>query len=305
MDAPVPPEAQEALPPNQQEPQQPGQAPQTQEPQQPEPQPASQPQEPPKTQVSPDPPTDSEETDETQEDQTATEETAEETTEETTDDSKRSPVKSKTISTSAAPAKPAQRAKPRLGPNLPIKVREIFQAEAIAAAKAVKKGTSVKVPCAVQRCRCPAYSFIPSRPEEIGEMWLRKRKDFDISAWRAKCRCSHTHEEHRPLGGHACRAKDCRCQFFESNFLCAACDRKWEAHQTYFETTEMRRKSKLPFGEDYFPFAEIPELRNIVMSGNAAGGSGYKSLEDEIAATTTTSRALPFPSSGPWNATQR
>ncbi|XP_069061765.1 protein FAM221B isoform X4 [Pleurodeles waltl] len=284
MDAPVPPEAQEALPPNQQEPQQPGQAPQTQEPQQPEPQPASQPQEPPKTQVSPDPPTDSEETDETQEDQTATEETAEETTEETTDDSKRSPVKSKTISTSAAPAKPAQRAKPRLGPNLPIKVREIFQAEAIAAAKAVKKGiyvgwrcpeynwdcfrlgdeskcfcghllkqhqsytgTSVKVPCAVQRCRCPAYSFIPSRPEEIGEMWLRKRKDFDISAWRAKCRCSHTHEEHRPLGGHACRAKDCRCQFFESNFLCAACDRKWEAHQTYFETTEMRRKSKLPF----------------------------------------------------------
>ncbi|XP_069061764.1 protein FAM221B isoform X3 [Pleurodeles waltl] len=295
MDAPVPPEAQEALPPNQQEPQQPGQAPQTQEPQQPEPQPASQPQEPPKTQVSPDPPTDSEETDETQEDQTATEETAEETTEETTDDSKRSPVRI------------------YVGWRCPEYNWDCFRLgdeSKCFCGHLLKQhqsytGTSVKVPCAVQRCRCPAYSFIPSRPEEIGEMWLRKRKDFDISAWRAKCRCSHTHEEHRPLGGHACRAKDCRCQFFESNFLCAACDRKWEAHQTYFETTEMRRKSKLPFGEDYFPFAEIPELRNIVMSGNAAGGSGYKSLEDEIAATTTTSRALPFPSSGPWNATQR
>ncbi|XP_069061766.1 protein FAM221B isoform X5 [Pleurodeles waltl] len=274
MDAPVPPEAQEALPPNQQEPQQPGQAPQTQEPQQPEPQPASQPQEPPKTQVSPDPPTDSEETDETQEDQTATEETAEETTEETTDDSKRSPVKSKTISTSAAPAKPAQRAKPRLGPNLPIKVREIFQAEAIAAAKAVKKGIYVG-------WRCPEYNWDCFR---LGD--------------ESKCFCGHLLKQHQSY-------TDCRCQFFESNFLCAACDRKWEAHQTYFETTEMRRKSKLPFGEDYFPFAEIPELRNIVMSGNAAGGSGYKSLEDEIAATTTTSRALPFPSSGPWNATQR
>lgn len=37
-------------------------------------------------------------------------------------------------------------------------------------------------------CPCKKFAFIPQRPEEIGEWWLPRRKDFDITKWRAKCK---------------------------------------------------------------------------------------------------------------------
>lgn len=49
------------------------------------------------------------------------------------------------------------------------------------------------------------FCFIPSRPEEVGEFWLKKRATFDPKAWRAQCRCKHTHEEHAATGAHPCR----------------------------------------------------------------------------------------------------
>lgn len=60
------------------------------------------------------------------------------------------------------------------------------------------------VPCTLPGCRCQGFTFIPSHPEEVGEFWLRRRTGFDPAAWRAKCRCKHTHEEHAATGARAC-----------------------------------------------------------------------------------------------------
>jgi hypothetical protein len=42
--------------------------------------------------------------------------------------------------------------------------------------------------------------------------------------------------------------KGCGCRAFTSDFLCAACDKHWEEHETFFETEKERKEKKLPFG---------------------------------------------------------
>ncbi|XP_058528173.1 protein FAM221B isoform X2 [Ochotona princeps] len=108
--------------------------------------------------------------------------------------------------------------------------------------------SDISVPCRVSQCRCLMFCFIPSRPEEVGEFWLKRRATFDPKAWRAHCRCKHSHEDHAAMGPHPCRHHGCCCSCFESNFLCAACDRRWEEHETFFETEETRRRRGRPHG---------------------------------------------------------
>ncbi|XP_062063963.1 protein FAM221B [Lepus europaeus] len=108
--------------------------------------------------------------------------------------------------------------------------------------------SDISVPCRVSQCRCLMFCFIPSRPEEVGEFWLKRRATFDPKAWRAQCRCKHSHEDHAATGSHPCRHPGCCCNCFESNFLCAACDRRWEEHETFFETEETRRRGGRPHG---------------------------------------------------------
>ncbi|KAM6182174.1 protein FAM221B [Erethizon dorsatum] len=124
--------------------------------------------------------------------------------------------------------------------------------------------SDISVPCTVNQCRCLIFCFIPSRPEEVGEFWLRRRATFNPMAWRAKCRCKHSHEDHAANGAHPCRHRGCSCNCFESNFLCAACDRRWEEHETFFETKETRRRGGRPHGADYVPFAEMPVLGEAI-----------------------------------------
>uniref|UniRef100_A0AAZ3QQ02 Uncharacterized protein n=1 Tax=Oncorhynchus tshawytscha TaxID=74940 RepID=A0AAZ3QQ02_ONCTS len=66
-------------------------------------------------------------------------------------------------------------------------------------------GSSVRVPCLVPSCSCGAFAFMPSRPEEVGEPWVRGRPGFDSQVWRALCRCKHPHQQHSPRAGHSCR----------------------------------------------------------------------------------------------------
>ncbi|KAI2552596.1 hypothetical protein G5576_115345 [Homo sapiens] len=42
----------------------------------------------------------------------------------------------------------------------------------------------------------------------------------------------------------------CCCGCFESNFLCAACDRRWEEHETFFDTQKTRQRGGRPRGTD-------------------------------------------------------
>ena len=137
-------------------------------------------------------------------------------------------------------------------------------------------GNSVSVPC--RACACKAFAFVPARPEDVGEWWLKRRRNFDPSTWRAKCKCKHTHEEHSPTNSRRCRAKSCPCAGFHSAFVCAACDRHWEQHETVFESAEHRRLEGIPYGQHYLPFHELPELRNVVLTGREDDSSMYEDL---------------------------
>ncbi|XP_066223796.1 protein FAM221B isoform X1 [Saccopteryx leptura] len=136
--------------------------------------------------------------------------------------------------------------------------------------------SDISVPCNVSQCRCRMFCFIPSCPEAVGEFWLRRRASFDPKAWRAQCRCKHSHEDHAATRFHPCRVKGCSCNCFESNFLCAACDQCWEEHETYFETEETRRRGGRPYGADYVPFTETPTLQETISSS-----TDFKALQKQ------------------------
>ncbi|KAF5401134.1 hypothetical protein PHET_05553 [Paragonimus heterotremus] len=122
--------------------------------------------------------------------------------------------------------------------------------------------------CEQNGCACQAFSFVPSRPEEVGEFWLRKRRDFDEALYRVKCKCKHTHEEHAAYPTpYRCKAPGCGCSGFTSAFVCAACDKPWNQHQTVIETEAERRAAGRQVGEAWMPFSELPGLSNIALTG--------------------------------------
>ncbi|CAL8091842.1 unnamed protein product [Calicophoron daubneyi] len=122
--------------------------------------------------------------------------------------------------------------------------------------------------CTQIPCGCQAFKFIPSRPEEVGEFWLPKRRDFNPATYRVKCKCKHTHEEHVPEPSpYRCRASGCGCQGFMSSFMCAACDKSWQEHQTVIETEAERKQEGRQVGEAWMPFSELPELSKIALTG--------------------------------------
>ncbi|VDK38173.1 unnamed protein product [Taenia asiatica] len=128
--------------------------------------------------------------------------------------------------------------------------------------------TSRNTACTQSGCSCKRFLFAPGRPEDFGEFWLPKRRDFNREAYRMKCKCKHTHEEHvchpSPF---RCNAKRCNCLAFSSASICAACDQRWEQHDTVFETEEERKNAGRQTGEDWYPFSELPAMRDIALTG--------------------------------------
>eukprot|EP00164_Ancoracysta_twista_P003186 GFYU01004250.1.p1 GENE.GFYU01004250.1~~GFYU01004250.1.p1 ORF type:complete len:439 (-),score=34.62 GFYU01004250.1:221-1537(-) len=110
-------------------------------------------------------------------------------------------------------------------------------------------------------CDCKQMRWIPTRPEEVGEWWLPRRKDFNVTKWRAKCRCKHSHMSHHPVRGDC---KECGCPCFQGHFLCLVCDKHWEEHDTVWESEAERRAAGKSYGRDYMPFAEQPEFAEEV-----------------------------------------
>lgn len=102
--------------------------------------------------------------------------------------------------------------------------------------KIVPKNGKVKNSC--NKCECKAFNFIPRRPEEIGMHWLPRRKGFNINTWGAPCNCQHSHAEHKAVRPNGC--KTCGCYSFTSDFACISCNKKYEEHETLYETEKER-----------------------------------------------------------------
>jgi hypothetical protein len=118
-----------------------------------------------------------------------------------------------------------------------------------------KKGP-VKSSC--NKCECKRFSFIPRRPEELGQWWMPRRKGFDINKYRPACKCKHNHEEHNSKPPHKCSG--CSCFGFEGDFACISCDGLWEEHETTWETEKERRDNGRATMEDYLPLANNPAV---------------------------------------------
>lgn len=133
------------------------------------------------------------------------------------------------------------------------------------------KGGADSTPCGEAGCGCRRYQYIPNCPEEIGEGWLSRRKDWDAKQWSAKCRCGHGAKHHH-AGTFACR--DCGCAQFASHFLCVVCDQPWEAHETVVETEAERLSAGRPVREDFFPLSGVDwEVRELVLKDATGGGA--------------------------------
>ncbi|XP_054583438.1 protein FAM221B isoform X4 [Eptesicus fuscus] len=107
----------------------------------------------------------------------------------------------------------------------------LFQWEKNAALKATQTGLYIG-------WRCPHYLWDCFR---IGD--------------ESRCFCGHLLREHRVVSDISvpCNVSQCRCLMFcfiPSRPEEVACDRRWEEHETFFETEETRRRGGRPRGTD-------------------------------------------------------
>lgn len=121
-----------------------------------------------------------------------------------------------------------------------------------------RKGASTKC----HQCECKMYEFVPMRPEEIGDWWLPRRKDFNILTWRVKCKCGHTHEEHKPYPQHFCTK--CGCGQWTGNYECMSCEHHQREHELMWMTRDERRAEGLKVDEEYKPLESMQNISQIV-----------------------------------------
>lgn len=122
---------------------------------------------------------------------------------------------------------------------------------------------------AEHRCMCERFNYMPSRPEEVGEWYLVRRKGFDARAYMPKCSCKHSFLDHDPSGRmHRCMTAKCGCKCFKSAFLCVVCDRHSEEHETVWETEAERRTAGFSVGKEFYPLSELPDVQDLVFAKN-------------------------------------
>eukprot|EP00128_Syssomonas_multiformis_P018222 Colp12_sorted_trinity150504_noHs@14381 len=128
----------------------------------------------------------------------------------------------------------------------------------------VHDSTKKVIPCTTQGCDCKRFLYIPSRPEEIGEWWLPRRRGFNVHTWRASCRCKHSHAQHNIKFARRCKVPGCPCGAFSSAFTCLTCSEHWEDHDTVIETEKERRMAGRSIGEAFIPLSGTPKLQELV-----------------------------------------
>jgi predicted nucleic acid-binding Zn-ribbon protein len=101
-------------------------------------------------------------------------------------------------------------------------------------------GTRLRPP-GCSKCGCSRFRYAPTRPEECGQWWLPRRKDFDVKAWRARVRKN------------------------PQDYACLNCDQKVSDHEAVFETERARSDAGRPVREAFAPLASTPQLQALVL----------------------------------------
>mmetsp|Transcript_26422 Transcript_26422/g.54097 ORF Transcript_26422/g.54097 Transcript_26422/m.54097 type:complete len:378 (+) Transcript_26422:208-1341(+) len=99
---------------------------------------------------------------------------------------------------------------------------------------------SMRPPQCGSCARCPMFRYAPSRPEEVGQWHLPRRKNFDLKAWQQRVRAK------------------------PQEYACVGCDSKVSDHVVVVEDEAQRRQAGLSTGGAFMPLAESVPLQEAV-----------------------------------------
>lgn len=149
-------------------------------------------------------------------------------------------------------------------------------------------------PCLVAGCKCESFDFIPSRPEEVGDWHLVRRRGFDVQQWSVKCRCTHSHMAHACRIGRPrrCTVRGCKCSFFEATSQCVVCERPLADHRTVVETERERQGRGLPVRDAYLPLCGESEATRAAVFGSSGAIGGPSVGRSRAPGTFSVERSL-------------
>ena len=79
------------------------------------------------------------------------------------------------------------------------------------------------------------------------------------------------------------KCKSCSCYDFVSDFCCLSCDKKFEDHETLYETEKERQQQGKPIRDQYLPLAQNPQVQKEVMKKLGIDGrSAEERFRDEL-----------------------
>lgn len=126
-------------------------------------------------------------------------------------------------------------------------------------------------PPSCSTCKCSGYSYCPARPEECGQWWLPRRKDFDIKEWRKVSKiCSIcSFRRFRITMTRFTSPSIQRIREKPHEYVCIGCEQKVSDHETVFESRKMRVERGAAVDSSY-----IPLIDNIFLTSQVLEGKG-------------------------------
>jgi hypothetical protein len=137
----------------------------------------------------------------------------------------------------------------------------------------------LKPPACCQRgCNCKEFRYVPCYPEECGQWWLRRRKDFNIVDWRKVSKWFPPSIRIYYLSDDALFEPQ-RVRSNPDEYACVGCNLKVTDHETLIETRDQRlaRHPDAKIDEDYYPLDE------------------YRTMGDEIEQNVEAQQSLSYP----------
>jgi len=99
-----------------------------------------------------------------------------------------------------------------------------------------KSSGCIKPPSCLVCRSCSGFNYSPFFPEECGQWWLARRKDFNVEEWRERVRKS------------------------PNEYSCVGCEVLVSDHETIFESRRSRADRGAVVDADYFPLHDMPDI---------------------------------------------
>jgi hypothetical protein len=144
----------------------------------------------------------------------------------------------------------------------------------------IKAGYNKPPACSTCK-RCPGFEYSPHFPEECGQWWLSRRKDFVLSDWRKVSPDStcpklgillvstiflliNGCDILMPSDSDRCNCCPCshsvqRVRDTPEEYCCIGCEQKVSDHETLFESRATRMSRGAAVDEAYIPLADLPQ----------------------------------------------